>query len=77
VLAGDIAGAVEGNEIRFHSSHRYEGTRIRYEFAGIVRDGVMEGTAGLEEYGQARWTAERHKYAEPGGPVRPIKNKTL
>jgi L-seryl-tRNA(Ser) seleniumtransferase len=75
VLAGELEGVVEGNEIRFRSSHKYEGTRLNYEFTGTVRGDAMEGVVGLEEYGQARWFAERHKYDKPGGPVRPIKTK--
>lgn len=73
-LAGDLRGAVEGNEVRFRSSHRYEGTRIGYDFTGTVSGDHIEGVVGLEEYGQARWTAQRHRYGPPGGVVRPLKN---
>jgi len=73
-LSSDLRGSVEGNEVRFRSSHRYEGTRIGYEFAGVVTDDRMEGVAGLDEYGQARFVAQRHRYGQPGGIVRPIKN---
>ena len=34
----------------------------------------MNGTVGMEEYGTARWTARRHRYGQPGGLVRPVKN---
>ncbi len=74
ILGGDLRGAVEGDEIRFRSSHRYEGTRLSYEFIGKVNGDKMEGVVGLDEYGQARWTAQRHRYGQPGGLVRPIKN---
>ena len=73
-LAGDLRGSLEGSEVRFRSSHRYEGTRIGYEFMGTVNGDLMEGTVGLEEYGQARWKAQRHRYGAPGGVVRPLKN---
>jgi D-glucosaminate-6-phosphate ammonia-lyase len=73
-LSSDLRGSVEGNEIRFRSSHRYEGTRIGYEFAGTVSGDRLEGTVGLDEYGQARFTAQRHRYGQPGGVVRPVKN---
>jgi len=74
ILAGDIRGAVEGSDVRFRSSHRYEGTRLGYDFSGRVEGAAMSGTVDLGEYGQARWTARRRRYNEPGGVVRPIKN---
>jgi len=74
ILAGDLRGTVEGNQIRFYSSHKYEGTRLNYEFEGRVDGDSMEGVVGMEEYGQARWTAKRHEYGQPGGVVRPVKN---
>lgn len=73
-LHGDLRGTVEGDEVWLRSSHRYEGTRIGYEFAGRVTNDMMEGTVDLGEYGTARWTAKRHQYGRPGGTVRPVKN---
>jgi L-seryl-tRNA(Ser) seleniumtransferase len=63
ILSGDLHGTVAGNEVSFRSSHRYEGTRLSYEFAGTVGGDAMEGRVNLGEYGEARWTAKRHKYA--------------
>ncbi len=74
VLVGDLRGTVEGNEVRLRSSHKHEGTRIGYEFAGKVEGDTMSGEVGLGEYGKARWTAQRHRYGQPGGLVRPVKN---
>jgi len=73
-LTGDLRGWVEGDRIWFRSSHRFEGTRIQYEFEGRVAGDAIEGQAGLEEYGTARWKAVRHRYGAPGGVVRPVKN---
>jgi seryl-tRNA(Sec) selenium transferase len=73
-LAGDLRGWVEGDRLWFRSSHRFEGTRIAYEFAGRVTAEGLEGEAGLDEYGTARWRAVRHRYGAPGGMVRPVKN---
>jgi D-glucosaminate-6-phosphate ammonia-lyase len=73
-LGGDLRGSVEGSEARFRSSHRIEGTRIGYDFVGAVNGDKMEGTVDLGEYGQARFTATRHKYGQPGGVIRPLKN---
>ncbi len=74
ILTGDLRGTVEGNTIRFRSSHRIEGTRLGYDFEGTVDGDRMQGTVGLDEYGKARWTAVRHRYGQPGGVVRPVKN---
>jgi hypothetical protein len=73
-LGGDVRGTVEGDEVRFRSSHRYEGTRIGYDFVGKASGDNIEGTVDLGEYGQARFVATRHRYGQPGGIVRPIKN---
>ncbi len=59
---GDLAGAVSGNQVRFRSSMRVEGTRLSYEFAGAVDAGKITGTVNLGEYGETSWTAERHQY---------------
>ncbi|MBC8167187.1 MAG: hypothetical protein H7Y20_15120, partial [Bryobacteraceae bacterium] len=70
---GDLAGTVALNEVRFRSSHKIEGTRLSYDFAGRVSGETMSGTVAMGEYGEARWTAKRHKYQTPGGIVRPVK----
>ncbi len=74
ILSGDLRGSVNGNEVHFRSSHKIEGTRLGYDFNGTVEGDRMHGTVGLNEYGQAQWTAERHHYGQPGGLVRPVKN---
>jgi len=73
-LDSDLRGSVSGNEVWFTSSHRYEGTRIGYEFQGQVSGDTMTGKVGLGEYGEATFTAKRHSYGRPGGVVRPVKN---
>ncbi len=73
-LSADLRGWVEGDRVWFRSSHPFEGTRIVYEFEGRVTAHGMEGVVGLDEYGTARWKAERHRYRAPGGVVRPVKN---
>jgi uncharacterized pyridoxal phosphate-dependent enzyme len=74
ILSGDLRGTVEGNQIHFRSSHPYEGTRLGYDFTGTVEGDRMQGTVGMDEYGQANWTAVKHRYGQPGGLVRPVKN---
>jgi uncharacterized pyridoxal phosphate-dependent enzyme len=60
--AGDLTGAVSGNQVRFRSSMRVEGTRLSYEFTGAVDGDKMTGAVNLGEYGETSWRAERHKY---------------
>lgn len=64
VLVGDLRGNVAGNEVHFRSGQRYEGTFLGYDFTGKVIQDRMEGTVQLGEYGEARWTAQRHAYAQ-------------
>jgi L-seryl-tRNA(Ser) seleniumtransferase len=60
--AGDLTGLVAGNRVTFHSSLPTEGTRVSFQFTGDVADGKISGLVALGEYGDARWTAERHQY---------------
>jgi L-seryl-tRNA(Ser) seleniumtransferase len=73
-LSGDLRGVVEGPEIRFRSSQKFEGSYLNYEFSGVVEGDGMQGlvneisTITPGEYGGARWSARRHRYAERAGP---------
>jgi len=60
--SGDLSGTVAANTVHFQSSHRAEGTRLTYDFTGTVDGDKMAGSVNLGEYGEARWTAERHQY---------------
>jgi L-seryl-tRNA(Ser) seleniumtransferase len=72
-IASDLRGSISGREVMFRSSQKFEGTRLGFEFHGVLEGDAMQGTVELGEYGQARWTARRHAYGQPGGVVRPIK----
>ena len=72
-LQGDLNGQVSGNQVRFRSSQKIEGTRLSYNFKGTATGETMEGVVEMGEYGEARWTAKRHQYRVPGGVVRPVK----
>lgn len=74
MLSGDLRGFVEGDRVYFRSSQRYEGTRLQFDFEGRLEGETLRGTVGLDEYGEARWEARRHRYGGPGGAVRPVKN---
>ena len=74
-LSGDLQGQLAGPEIRLRSSQAYEGSYLNYEFSGIVDGDTMHGTVDdistitPGEYGAARWSARRYRYAEPAGPT--------
>ncbi len=63
ILTGDLRGSVAGKEASFFSSHRIQGTWIEYAFTGKVDGDSMGGTVSLGEYGPAKFTAHRHRYA--------------
>jgi uncharacterized pyridoxal phosphate-dependent enzyme len=60
--SGDLNGTVAANTLRFQSSLPTDGVRVSFQFAGKVEDNKIAGTVGLGEYGEARFTAERHHY---------------
>ena len=63
IVSGDLKGSVLGNQLRAHASHPIEGTVLEFGFLGTVEGDHMSGTVNLGEYGSAKFTAERHKYA--------------
>jgi L-seryl-tRNA(Ser) seleniumtransferase len=62
-LQGNLQGSVAGDMVRFRGMQRIEGTELFYNFSGHASGDQMSGTVGLGEYGEAKWTARRHKYA--------------
>lgn len=64
--SGDLSGTVHGTGVTFQSSLPTDGTRVSFQFEGSVEGGKMAGTVGLGEYGDAKWTAERHAYRTGG-----------
>ena len=65
--SGDLNGTVAANTVRFQSSLPTDGTRVAFQFSGTAEGGKMSGTVALGEYGEARWTAEKHQYRTGGG----------
>ena len=65
--SGDLSGTVAANTVRFQSSLPTDGTRVSFQFSGTAEGGKMSGTVALGEYGEARWTAEKHQYRTGGG----------
>jgi uncharacterized pyridoxal phosphate-dependent enzyme len=60
--SGDLAGTVAGTRVRFQSSLPTDGQRVSFTFDGAAEGAKMSGTVALGEYGEARWSAERHSY---------------
>jgi hypothetical protein len=63
IVSGDLKGELKGNQVRARASHPIEGTVLEFGFVGMVEGDRMSGTVNLGEYGGAKFTAERHKYA--------------
>lgn len=72
-VSGDLRGAVAANLIRFRSSQKIQGTKLFFDFTGVVDGDKMAGDVSLGEYGKARWSAERRHYELPNGVIRPVK----
>ena len=72
-VSGDMSGAVAANLVRLRSSQKIHGTRLFCDFMGTVEGDRMSGTVNMGEYGEAKWSAERHQYHAPGGVIRPVK----
>ncbi|MEO8132345.1 MAG: hypothetical protein ABI822_34935, partial [Bryobacteraceae bacterium] len=63
ILKGDLRGSVQGNQVNFRSSHHIQGTSLGYDFTATVDGDNMHGTVHMGEYGEAKFTATRHRYA--------------
>jgi len=60
---GNLTGTISGNQLRFRSNIATIGSRLSFDFTATVEGGQLKGTVNLGEYGQANFTAIRHKYA--------------
>ncbi len=72
-VSGDLRGAIAADIIRLRSSQKIQGTRLVYDFTGTVKNDRMTGSVNMGEYGEARWSAQRHQYQLPNGVIRPVK----
>ena len=71
----EIAGMVEGDELKMRSNYRVPGNSINYWFDAKINDDTLSGSVFLGEYLTAKFTAKRTTYKEkhkrivvPGGP---------
>jgi hypothetical protein len=60
-VEGDLEGTVRQDQIQFRGYLKIEGTRLLYDYAGTVTGESMSGTMTMGEYGEARWTATKHR----------------
>ncbi len=77
--SGDLSGWIEARDVHFKSVHRHEGSQFSFDFHGKVQgeagpSQTMAGEVDLGEYGEAHWSARRHRYGESPAPERPVKN---
>ncbi len=63
MVSQDPKGEVKGNQVRAHAAHPIEGTVLAFGFMGMAEGDRMGGTVNLGEHGEAKFTAERHRYA--------------
>jgi D-glucosaminate-6-phosphate ammonia-lyase len=71
----EIAGIVEGDQVKMRSQVRLPGDNILFLFSGRVSDDLIAGSIHLGEYLTAQFTAKRSTYQKsrkpfmiPGGP---------
>ncbi len=71
----EVAGMVEGNQVKLRSNIRSTGDNVTFMFAGTVTGDEMSGSIYLGEYLNAKFTAKRSSYRRerrkiviPGGP---------
>lgn len=71
----EIAGMIEGDEVKLRSHYRIPGNSINYWFSGKVMGDTLAGSVFLGEYLTAKFKAKRLTYRQghqrivvPGGP---------
>lgn len=71
----DMAGTIEGDQVKLVSSFRRPGNHLNYIFIGTLSEDTVSGRLFMGEYLDASFTAKRHIYPEdrqpilvPGGP---------
>lgn len=65
----DLAGTIEGNEVKLVSVDRIPGDTVRYIFIGELDGESISGRVFMGEYLEASFTAQRHAYPTQGQPV--------
>jgi hypothetical protein len=58
----DMAGMIEGNEVKLRSVERRPGASVTFIFSGTVSGDTMSGPIHMGEYLNAKFTAKRHAW---------------
>ena len=58
----DMAGMIEGNEVKIRSVERRPGASVTFIFSGTVTGDTMSGPIHMGEYLNAKFTAKKHAY---------------
>jgi hypothetical protein len=65
----EMAGTIEGGQVKLRSEMRQPGNSMTYLFAGEVSGDAISGSIHLGEYLTAQFTAERVSYRQSRQPV--------
>jgi D-glucosaminate-6-phosphate ammonia-lyase len=68
--ARDLAGTIEGTQVKVRSMERLPGSAVPFIFAGTLTGDTMAGDVYMGEYLNAKFTARRHTYNAPRAPIR-------
>jgi hypothetical protein len=66
----DMAGTIEGDQVKLRSTERRPGISVTFTFVGTVAGDTMSGQVYMGEYLNATFKAKRHTYAAPRAPIR-------
>jgi D-glucosaminate-6-phosphate ammonia-lyase len=58
----EMAGMIEGNEVKLRSVERRPGASVTFIFSGTVTGDTMSGPIHMGEYLNAKFTARKHNY---------------
>lgn len=65
----EIAGTIEGNQIKLLSTYNAPGDSIPFTFSGTLSEEILSGTLYMGEYQSAKFTAKRSVYRNRTTPV--------
>lgn len=63
----ELVGSIEGDQVKFKSTHRAPGDRITSIFYGTLAGDTISGNMDMDEYLTGKFTAKR--YVHPMGPT--------
>jgi D-glucosaminate-6-phosphate ammonia-lyase len=73
----DMAGFLDGDQVRLSSSDRHVADHIPFIFHGTVSEGKMSGQIFMGEYIGSKFTATRHEQKQMHKPIRVPKGQPL